>query len=235
VATAKRNGSDALKAVVERAPVPSSSTVAGGAPAQERTLRSQGRKTLRRLLDAAIIVFDKRGYHAARVDDIVKLAKTSHGTFYLYFSSKEDLFQALINDVSQEMLELSQALPMIGPNAAGYHALREWLDKFYDLYSHYHPVLRAWTETEMSNMDLSMMGAGVLGGFAATLVDRLGEIDPPPVAAPETAALAMVAMIERFSFYSVIGLVPLDRAEVLDTMASILHVGVFGGKRRRTP
>ena len=51
---------------------------------------------MRRLLDAAIVVFDERGYHAARVDDIVRVAETSHGTFYLYFSSKENLFQALV-------------------------------------------------------------------------------------------------------------------------------------------
>ncbi|MHB8464780.1 MAG: helix-turn-helix domain-containing protein, partial [Acidimicrobiales bacterium] len=70
------------------------STAAGGGPAQERTLRAQGRRTMRRLLDAAIVVFDKRGYHAARVDDICKVAHTSHGTFYLYFSSKDDLFRA---------------------------------------------------------------------------------------------------------------------------------------------
>ena len=59
----------------------------GGAPAQERELRAQGRKTMRKLLDAGMTVFERRGYHAARVDDIVKVARTSHGTFYLYFAN----------------------------------------------------------------------------------------------------------------------------------------------------
>src|SRR6185312_10432116 len=72
----------------------------GGEPAQSRQLRPQGRKTLAKLLEAGIVVFGERGFHAARVDDIVTVADTSHGTFYLYFSSKEDLFRALVADVT---------------------------------------------------------------------------------------------------------------------------------------
>ena len=52
-------------------------------------MRAQGKKTMRKLRDAAMTVFEKRGYHAARVDDIVKVAKTSHGTFYLYFATRK--------------------------------------------------------------------------------------------------------------------------------------------------
>src|SRR6266478_5363429 len=92
----------------------------GGAPAQERELRAQGKKTMRKLLDAAMVVFEKRGYHAARVDDIVKVARTSHGTFYLYFANKEDLFWALISDVTDEMTALSASLGPIGGGRKGY-------------------------------------------------------------------------------------------------------------------
>ncbi len=65
-----------------------------GAPASRRVLRSQGKRTMRKLLDAAMVAFDNRGYHATRVNDVVEIAKTSHGTFYLYFSNKEDLLRA---------------------------------------------------------------------------------------------------------------------------------------------
>ncbi len=206
----------------------------GGTPAQERNLRSQGRRTLRKLLDAAIVVFDKRGYHGARVDDIVSVAKMSHGTFYLYFSSKEDLFRALLADCSQEMVALSESMPPITTDAAGYAALRDWLGRFFALFRHYHPVIRAWMETtDAGQADLAVLGADVLGHFAKTLVERVREIDPPPVADPETAALAMVAMVERFSYYAVVKLAPLDRDQMLDTMATILHNGLFGGIRRR--
>ena len=73
-----------------------------GAPASKRVLRSQGRRTMRKLLDAAMVAFDKRGYHATRVNDVVEIAKTSHGTFYLYFSNKEDLLRALVAEAAGE-------------------------------------------------------------------------------------------------------------------------------------
>src|SRR3982750_2747440 len=104
----------------------------GGVPAQERELRAQGKKTMRKLLDAAMVVFEKRGYHAARVDDIVKVARTSHGTFYLYFSNKEDLFRALLGDVAEEVATLAETPGPVGPGPEGYDELRAWLGQFLD-------------------------------------------------------------------------------------------------------
>jgi AcrR family transcriptional regulator len=209
------------------------STSVGGAPAQERKLRTQGKKTLRKLLDAAMIVFEKRGYHAARVDDIVKVAKTSHGTFYLYFANKEDLFRALLADVSDEMTQLSEQLPSIAPTKVGYDELRSWLGHFFDLYARYYPVIRAWTESEVGDSDLGELGVNVLGGFANALTERVAEVDPPVMTNPNIAAVAMVAMIERFSYYVLSRSLDVDRDELLDTLTGILHVGLFAGSRRR--
>ena len=50
-------------------------------------LRARGHRTRARLLAAGAEVIARKGLHAARVDDIVKAARSSHGTFYLYFSS----------------------------------------------------------------------------------------------------------------------------------------------------
>jgi AcrR family transcriptional regulator len=209
------------------------STSRGGAPAQERKLRSQGRETLRKLLEAGMVVFDRRGYHAARVDDIVKVAKTSHGTFYLYFANKEDLFWALLSDVSEEMTALSASLGPIVPGRKGYEELRSWLEKFVDLYIRYAPVIRAWTEAEADASEMGAFGAGVLARFARRLSDRIAEADSGPGLDPDVAAVAMVAMIERLSYYVLTRSVEIDRDQLLDTLTAILHVGVFAGSRAR--
>ena len=46
-----------------------------GSPAEGRELRARGQRTVRKLLDAGIEVFGTKGYHAARVDDIVKVGE----------------------------------------------------------------------------------------------------------------------------------------------------------------
>ena len=89
---------------------------------------------MRKLLDAGRVVFEQRGYHAARVDDVVKMAKTSHGTFYLYFSNKEDLFKALAEDAMAEMASLADEIGPIGPDDEGRAAVHNWVERFTDVY-----------------------------------------------------------------------------------------------------
>ena len=47
------------------------------------------------ILDAALTVFSARGFAAAKLDDVAKEAGISKGTLYLYFESKEALFEAM--------------------------------------------------------------------------------------------------------------------------------------------
>src|SRR4051812_3147932 len=56
-------------------------------------------KTGRRqvLMRAARDVFATKGYHDAKIDDIVALAKVVKGTFYLYFPDKRSVFSELVD------------------------------------------------------------------------------------------------------------------------------------------
>jgi AcrR family transcriptional regulator len=47
------------------------------------------------VVQAARKVFEKKGYLPARVADIARSARVAHGTFYTYFSSKEDVFREI--------------------------------------------------------------------------------------------------------------------------------------------
>lgn len=53
------------------------------------------------ILDAAYIVFSRKGYHRATVDEIIALADTGKGTVYNYFNNKEQLFYTLIHEISE--------------------------------------------------------------------------------------------------------------------------------------
>jgi len=183
---------------------------------------------MRRLLDAGAEIFAERGYHAARVDDVVKIAKTSHGTFYLYFANKEDLFRALATEVAEEMAGLAEALPRIAPGESGYRDLRAWLERFAELYEHYGPVIRTWTEAEIGDSEFGRLGSDVLAEFARTLARRV-RADATDDVDPGIAAMVLVAMIERFNYYVLARQVDVSRAAMLDTLAAVTHAGLFGG------
>ncbi|NJL04474.1 MAG: TetR/AcrR family transcriptional regulator [Chloroflexaceae bacterium] len=51
----------------------------------------------RHILTAAASVFARHGLHAARMDEIAQAAGVAKGTLYLYFSSKEAIIEALLD------------------------------------------------------------------------------------------------------------------------------------------
>ena len=65
------------------------------APRTER-----GRRTLRKLLDAAASEFGERGFHEASISTITRRAGVALGSFYTYFDSKDAIFRALVSDMS---------------------------------------------------------------------------------------------------------------------------------------
>jgi AcrR family transcriptional regulator len=174
---------------------------------------------MRRLLDAGAEVFAARGYHASRVDDIVKAARTSHGTFYLYFSNKEDLFRALASEVADEMQALAESL---GPEVDDPAALRAWIERFVELYEHYGAVIRAWTEAEIGSSEFGRLGDGVLTNFTRVVAERIRASAPPGIDA-NVAALALVALLERFNYYVLSAQVDVSRDEMVTTLTRVVH------------
>jgi TetR/AcrR family transcriptional regulator, fatty acid metabolism regulator protein len=53
----------------------------------------------RDLLDAAVRVFARKGFHASRVGDIAEEAGVAHGLLYHYFRSKDEVLDTIFRDV----------------------------------------------------------------------------------------------------------------------------------------
>lgn len=81
-----------------RVATPDTEGDAGNPDKVPRTER--GRRTLRKLLDAAAIEFGERGFHEASISGITRRAGTALGSFYTYFDSKDAIFRALVADMS---------------------------------------------------------------------------------------------------------------------------------------
>ncbi len=57
-----------------------------------------GEEKRRQLLDAAVRVFARKGFHASRVGDIAEEAGVAHGLLYHYFESKDQVLEAVFHE-----------------------------------------------------------------------------------------------------------------------------------------
>jgi len=57
------------------------------------------------ILDAALELFTEKGFSSTRMIDVARKAGISKGTLYLYFESKENIFQALVKTVLSPMVD----------------------------------------------------------------------------------------------------------------------------------
>ncbi len=55
----------------------------------------------RELIDAAVRVFARKGFHAARVGDIAEEAGVAHGLLYHYFRSKDEVLETIFRETWQ--------------------------------------------------------------------------------------------------------------------------------------
>ncbi|MEU4835853.1 TetR/AcrR family transcriptional regulator [Streptosporangium sp. NPDC023615] len=99
---------------------------------KSEALGGRGRRTRAALVLAGREAFEERGYDAVRVDDVCARAGVSHGTFYTYFGSREELFREVAAAVVGEMFTASLVGPATGDDpyarieAANLLYLRAW-------------------------------------------------------------------------------------------------------------
>lgn len=84
-----------------------------------------------RILEAANKVFAERGYHEATMDDVAKRLGVSKGAIYLYFKSKEELFEAIGKTAPQAFKEILYS--SFGDEASPIESATQFFDKMLKL------------------------------------------------------------------------------------------------------
>ena len=101
--------------------------------APKRVRRKQARPG--ELLDAALTLFVEKGYAASRVEEVAACAGVSKGTLFLYFPSKEALFQAVVSEnIGRHLHDALQELDAFtGPSGELLHTfMRRWWTEYGD-------------------------------------------------------------------------------------------------------
>lgn len=106
----------------------------------------RGRRTLRKLLDASAIEFGEKGFHEASVSSITRRAGVALGSFYTYFDSKEALFRALVQDMSENVR--SNARAALAPQMSAIEIERAALSAFLRFAAEHKEIYRIIDEAE---------------------------------------------------------------------------------------
>ena len=99
----------------------------------------RGRRTLRALLNAAAEEFGEKGFHDAAISQITARAGVATGSFYVYFDSKEAIFQALVRDLSGQVRDfvaprIAQAPDQLAAETAGQLAYLQFVRQHKEIY-----------------------------------------------------------------------------------------------------
>jgi AcrR family transcriptional regulator len=204
-------------------------SLGGGTPAQDRELRAQGRETVRKLLEAGMIEFEERGFGGVRVDDVVKRAGISHGTFYLYFANKEDLFKALLRDALHDMEIVAGDFPVVTSDDTGLSVLRRWVRKFFAAYAAHATVIRILSSADLVPDEVYSDGLQLFFSIAEAMTTGMtaaAEAAGRHHESPELTAVACLMMLERVN-YLISTEVQLPVPEMSDKIADIMFAA-FG-------
>ena len=76
----------------------------GDAPVSKKTQRSE--RTREALLTRCLQLFAERGFASTSVDDVARAAGVTKGAMYWHFSSKEEIFHAILDRIREEWMEI---------------------------------------------------------------------------------------------------------------------------------
>jgi TetR/AcrR family transcriptional regulator, acrAB operon repressor len=74
-----------------------------------RRTKAEAALTRQAILRSALAVFSTRGYGAARLEDVARMAGVTRGAIYWHFQGKPELFQALLETYSARVHEVVSA------------------------------------------------------------------------------------------------------------------------------
>jgi len=163
-----------------------------------RVLSRRGTETRQRLLDAAEHVFAQLGYPEASIVKITEAAGVAQGTFYLYFSSKKEVFDELVRDLNRRvryaMKEASsQGGKRLEAELLGFEAYFRFTQEHPGLYG----IIRqaAIVSPEMLRYHYDKLSEGYIEGLREAMErGETGELDPEVTAWALMAAGEMLGM-----------------------------------------
>lgn len=184
----------------------------------------------KKILEAAAIVFSKKGFHQARMDEIATMANVAKGTLYYNFSSKSMLFSATVTEGLETIVK--QITEKLDSNLA-------FVDHFHMLIEHM--IFLYLKNNKLAKILLNELSSGIDSKVLAeieTIQERFitfiaellqkgqkrGFIKPLNI---RTAAIAVVGQIDSLCKYHLRNPGKISKDQIVETLFDILSTGLL--------
>jgi AcrR family transcriptional regulator len=181
------------------------------------------------LLDAAVRVFARKGFRAARVGDIAEEAGVAHGLLYHYFRSKDEVLETIFRDTWQLLASETERTEASGA------PFPEQLRRFARIY------LGSWLATpELIGVLVREIArsphvgeavdeiGGVFRGLARMIESARARGEVRPDCDPTLAAWAVYGALEEILTGWVLGQLPGEEEDVERAIATVVAVASAG-------
>ncbi|MDG2306732.1 MAG: TetR/AcrR family transcriptional regulator [Candidatus Binatia bacterium] len=161
----------------------------------------KGAKTRARLVKAAKTVFERDGFLNARISDIASQAGVSHGSFYHYFDSKEEIFREVAE--AAESVLTSPPEQTAPPPSSPIERIRRANRRYLEQYRDEARIMGVVEEVSRYDEHVRAVRAETHKHFADRAERNIrqlqddGRVDA--AISPPIAAMALGAMVARFA------------------------------------
>lgn len=184
----------------------------------------------KKILDAAAVVFSKKGFHQARMDEIAALANVAKGTLYYNFSSKSMLFSATVTEGLETIIKhitekLDSNLPFID-------LFRLLIETVISLYLKNNRLAKILLNELSSGLDTKVLAEieSVRERFMSFIADLLSRGQKRGFIKPmnaETAAIAVMGQIDSLCKFHLRNTSKISREQIIETLFDILSTGLL--------
>ena len=192
--------------------------------------------TEEKLINAAIELMSKNGYHRTTVADIVRAAGVAQGTFYLYYDSKKNLFLSLMERfyslLQDALLGVGWDIESITSEEEIAQKIRLAIQNILLVYQENAILARIFLREAMGlEPDFAELWDSIierLAAFAVLIMDQSIERGLLPPQNSQIVAHCVVGMIERVAYYWLFQENEFELEEVVDALARFELLGITG-------
>ncbi|MEU1549792.1 TetR/AcrR family transcriptional regulator [Nocardia sp. NPDC005745] len=192
--------------------------------------KEKSAETEQALKAAALRLFAERGYLNTKITDITATAGRAAGSFYNHFASKEELLQALLNDLAAAGDERAEG-PDHNPDFSDPESVRYHVAGYWTFAREHAPVLRAVNQAALVNEEFARLVARFGIQQRADIADHVAGFADQGLRLPATAdaSLAMMFLLTQSLLAAVEeGNVELTDEQAVEGLTRFIYRGLTG-------